>query len=526
MASSKRLCFLITLKKKKNNNNCSKMGKKKNRSDQFHKFRFSRNQRIGLPAAESEHNFSDLFIDTQDYEALADITNPKCIIIGRTGVGKSALIRRLEETQQKIKRISPEEMSLRFLSNSTILDYLRKIGVNLNFFYKILWKHVFIIELINLYAGDNQYRRQSFLQRIKEAITGEQKAKKQKAISYLEEFSNDFWEATELRVKSFENTLETSLSNELGVNPNIFKGSIAEINKLINKEELEVKQKAEKVINELQAEKLFELINIFKKDVFFDFQKKYFIIVDDLDKDWVSQQIVYDLIAAMVEVVQEFHNNFKGVKIVLSLRDNLHMLVISGSEHRGGQREKLGALNIHLRWSKEDLLELLNRRLEGLSNSQISTNTLFEKSYKNEGIDYILDRTYMRPRALISFVNKIIEQADRKTQFTQNLVKAAEAIYSAERLHAIDDEWEENYGKISKLCQFLIGKNVSIQIDSITENDFEGLYFEDCYCKLFRGKALEICENVKLEKITFDHFRREYLVRQTKRILNGLDVPG
>ncbi len=483
------------------------MKNKKNQN--IYRYTFNKNDVIGLPAAESERDFNKLFLNTANYEALADVTNPKCILIGRTGIGKSALIRQLEENEAKVKRISPEEMSIRFLSNSTILDYLRGIGVNLNFFYKILWKHVFIVELINLYVGDNEQKRMSFLERIKEGLTGAQKGKKQKAVAYLQEFSNDFWEETEIRIKSFENTLESSLSKELGLQSNFFKSSVAEIKKNIDKEQSEVKYKAEQIINQLQAEKLFEIIKIFKEDIFFDYQKRYFIIIDDLDTDWVSEQIVYDLIAAMVEVVQEYQNQFKGVKIILSLRDNLYKLTISDNEHRGGQREKFAALDLHISWSEEELIQLLDIRLKHFSSSKISIDNLFEKEYKKDGIKYILERTYMRPRALISFTNKIIEQVDKKSHFTKNAVKIAEPSYSLERMYAIDDEWSENYGHLSKICNFLNGTHINRPIDSVLENSFEFVYLKDGFQNQFKGKLFDICNEYKNDKLSFEEFRKE-----------------
>lgn len=487
------------------------MAGKRNKSQSNYKFIFSRSQKVGQPAAESEIDFSNVFINTPNFNALVDITNPQCIIIGRTGVGKSALIRRVEETQLKVKRISPEEMSIRFLSNSTILDYLRSLGVNLNFFYKILWKHVFIVELISLYVGDSEQKRMTFFEKIKESFTGDQKKRKHKAISYLQEFSNDFWEATEVRVKGFERTLEQNLSKELGAHASIFQASVADINKEITAEKSEIKHKAEKVINELQAERLFEIINIFKEEIFTDYQKHYFIVVDDLDRDWVSQQIVYDLIASLVEVIQDFQTQFKGVKIILSLRDNLHMLAISGSEHRGGQREKFAALDLNLIWTQDELIELLDKRLLHLTKGRLSTHNLFARESKADGLNYILERTYWRPRALISFVNKIIEQAEKRTQFSKNLIKIAEPYYSTERMHAIDDEWNENYGHVSKICSFLNGTNNNREVESLSVDSFENLYLVDGYENNFKGRLFEICDGVKQDKISFEQFRMELL---------------
>ena len=108
---------------------------------------------VGSPDAETDNILNDVFVDNGSFDALVNMNNPKCIIIGRTGTGKSALIKRINESEKYVKFIDPERMSLSFLSNSTILTYLRSEGVNLNFFYKLLWKHVFIVEIIKLYRS-------------------------------------------------------------------------------------------------------------------------------------------------------------------------------------------------------------------------------------------------------------------------------------------------------------------------------------------------------------------------------------
>ena len=122
------------------------MNKKKNLSTP--KFRFKRSQDIGSPDAETDPYLMEAFVENEALMALLNMQNQKSIIIGRTGSGKSALIKYIENTQDKLTRIEPEAMSLRYLVNSTILSYFRSLGINLNFFYKVLWKHVFMVELL------------------------------------------------------------------------------------------------------------------------------------------------------------------------------------------------------------------------------------------------------------------------------------------------------------------------------------------------------------------------------------------
>jgi hypothetical protein len=51
----------------------------------------------------------------------------------------------------------------------------------------------------------------------------------------------------------------------------------------------EVKHKAQRIISELQIEHLQQIIQILQNDIFAKTQREYFIVIDDLDKDWVDR---------------------------------------------------------------------------------------------------------------------------------------------------------------------------------------------------------------------------------------------
>ncbi len=82
-------------------------------------FRFKKNDRIGEAAAEVDDKFLfDCFVDTGDLEILRDCTAPQRIIVGRTGSGKSALLRTLEAKEEHVITLAPEQLALSYLSNS------------------------------------------------------------------------------------------------------------------------------------------------------------------------------------------------------------------------------------------------------------------------------------------------------------------------------------------------------------------------------------------------------------------------
>ncbi len=475
------------------------------------KFSFSKYQTIGSPDAESDHNLDKVFIENGELEVLEDLDNAKCIITGRTGAGKSALLRVFQERNKTYtKRISPEEMSLKYISNSDILNYFRNIGVNINFFYKILWKHVFVVEILKLYMSDDSKRREAFIEKVKSTWSKKNPAR-EKSIAYLEKWSEQFWERAEYRVKELEQQAGKEFVAEAGFNSDFFKFGANSRDSQHTKVTTELKTKAERVISSLQATELVEVINMMKDNLLHTQQRKFYIIIDDLDKEWVSTQIVYDLIGAMVEVIKEFQF-FKSVKIIIALRDNLHQLVFAGTEHRGGQREKFEHLYINLCWESSALYKLLNERIKLLSNDQLNISNVFPKSEKGQvaGFSYILDRTFMRPRDVISFVNKIITKSNSKHYFEQTLVKAAEPEYSSERLRAIEDEWSENFGDIRHIWPAFANVYNGFKMSNFNEDRLADIFVNSDIIKLFKGDLNDIFVKWTTSNAP-DHYKKSFL---------------
>ncbi|MDB5200844.1 MAG: putative ATPase involved in repair [Ferruginibacter sp.] len=472
---------------------------------------------VGSPDAETDNILNDVFIDNGSFDALINMNNPKCIIVGRTGTGKSALIKRVSESEEHVKVIDPERMSLSFLSNSTILTYLRAEGVNLNFFYKLLWKHVFIVEIIKLYLSENEAKRTGFFQRLWESVSNGAKSDlvKKKAIDYARTWSDEFWLTTEYRIKSIESDLEAKIAAELGIEFHAVKSgtkiSVAAAEKTV----VDVKTKAENIISQLQANDLTTLIDLLSEEIFNNTQRKFFIVIDDLDKEWVSRQLVYDLIASMVEVIKEFQHKFKGVKVIISLRENLQMKVFSGTINRGGQREKFAPLFLDLMWTMQELKKMIDLRIQSTSNKELKLDTLFDKKNQTKTtLEYILERTFQRPRDVISFFNKIFENVIQKGPVPLLIVKQAELKYSIERLNAVEDEWSENYGEITRITNFLNGIHDGFNLRNIKDDSFAELLVEQDFITHLKGELFEACskwKNAKSDNLNFRTFLSEIL---------------
>src|ERR1035438_7743741 len=84
------------------------------RGDQMAKLRssqftFRKNDTVGAEGAELDHLYlADCFYDHGDLDIIRDCSNPSCIIVGRTGSGKTALMMKLQEYEENIISLEPE----------------------------------------------------------------------------------------------------------------------------------------------------------------------------------------------------------------------------------------------------------------------------------------------------------------------------------------------------------------------------------------------------------------------------------
>ncbi len=174
------------------------------------KFTFRKHASIGAAAAEEDSKFlSECFVDTGDLEPLRDCSDRRRIVLGRTGAGKSALLKRLIEEKNAIV-INPETLSFNYLTNSTILQFFLEAGVKLDLFFKLLWRHVLTVELLKKrYDLKTQTDTKSFLETMKTWFVRDRH--KERAINYLLKWGDQFWEDTEYRIKEITQKIEEDL---------------------------------------------------------------------------------------------------------------------------------------------------------------------------------------------------------------------------------------------------------------------------------------------------------------------------
>lgn len=449
-------------------------------------FRLRRGMSIGEADAESDQNFlEECFTDTGDYQTLADPRASQRIIVGRTGAGKSALICHLKDSEENVIEIPPENLSLNYISNSDIINTLEKSGVKLDLFYKLLWQHVFAVELLRAkFDLTTEEKTNSWLTSLLRRFRQTNQTK-ERALAYLRDWGDKFWCETEYRIKEVTEKLENDVTTQLGSSFDLLKANVSAGAKNTSETKAEIVHKAQQVINSIQVKALSDVLSLLAEDVFDDQQQVYYIVIDKLDENWVDSSLRYRLIRALIETVKRFRS-IAAVKIVIGLRYDLIRTVFDKTHDAGFQEEKYEALMLHLKWTQASLESLLDKRISLLLREQYTTHSiglrsLFPKSVgRTDFVDYFFSRTFFRPRDAIAFVNESLKKSEDKGFITVQAIREAEIEYSRQRVEALCFEWFDHYPSLKSYLPILEQRSAKFKLSTISKDVIDNFCIAHC----------------------------------------------
>jgi hypothetical protein len=380
----------------------------------------------------------------------------------------------LYETQEKCIKFQPETLSLNYVSNSTILRYLQDLGVNFDLFFNLLWKHVFAVELIRLrYDIRDEFTQRNVFQNIIEHF----KPTQRKAFEYLRQYGDEFWIESDHRVVEITKKFERDLQAKLGFSE-IFESLSSDVGgsvKASEERKHEVRERAQKIINEVQLRHLTQIVELVR-DVLDDHVCRYYIAVDKLDEGWVDDRFKAQLIKALIEVASTFQQ-VRNLKIIVAVRYDLLDRVFAEARGTGVQKEKFQGLFLDLRWSKHQLTTVLDKRINYLIRSRysksehVNARDVFPKAInkRHDALDWMLERTLLRPRDLIALVNSFIRNSEGSATISASVMKAAEGEYSRGRLEALCSEWEIVYPNLGIFIDLLKGRPSFFDVADLTD---------------------------------------------------------
>lgn len=324
---------------------------------------FKKQDSIGVnDAADDKDYLLNCFVDLGDLEILEKFNDPKCILLGRTGAGKTALVTKLQaDKADQVIVVDPEALAMQHISNSTIINYLVELGIDLNTFFKLLWRHEICVEIFTQHIkATSEMDHSNFIDRVRYEFK-KKNVKHLKALEYLEEWKNTFWKTSDSHVTEMISKKETEISGAVGASLEGLNAKIKGANKLSEQEKTKIKQLGQSIVNDVQMKEVSGLLDML--DDFVEFhQKKYYIVLDKLDEKWVGNDIRYKLIKSLIETVRDL-NRLNNIKPIIVLRHDLLGRVFNLTQDSGFQEEKYGPLYLDVKWSRTQLIELVNLRI-------------------------------------------------------------------------------------------------------------------------------------------------------------------
>ncbi|WP_339673940.1 hypothetical protein [uncultured Zhongshania sp.] len=266
-------------------------------------FCFTRHDEIGAAAAEEDSEFlAACYVDTGDLDVVLASDNPKRVIVGRTGAGKSALLSHIQKTEENVIVLSPHSLSLNYIANNNVIGFFEEAGVSLSVFYALLWRHILVVELLkSKFNITNENAQKDYTRHIRKILYKKDKFKEM-AVDYLEQWGNKFWLTTEERMQELTKKIESNLSASIKSTLPGIDLSAKGAKNLTAEQKTQVIHIGKKVVSEIQIRELENIISVLGEDIFSDKQQRYFVIIDGLDEEWVDERIKYSLIKALIDV--------------------------------------------------------------------------------------------------------------------------------------------------------------------------------------------------------------------------------
>jgi len=433
--------------------------------------------KIGNIAAENDDEFLfNCFVDHPALASVLDTTSPQMLVSGRTGSGKTAIIRMVEHQKDHVDKIDLHELALNYIANSDIIRFLNALDIDLDLFFQALWKHVLGIEFIRMrFSVKNADDSRGIFSRIREAFS--KNDRKNSAIKYLENWEDKFWITMDTNIREITSKLESQIGASLGLEVEKFKANAGYSRTLSAEKRAEVTSRAKKIVNADQLTELSKVLDLLAEYDQGDKFRQFYILIDRLDEKWVDESIRFSLIRALIECLKSFRK-IPSLKIAVAMRADVLERVIQESKDLGFQREKYDDYFLRIVWKKDQLKQLVEKRVNFLyrrkyTSENIHFGDVFSTNVgRREPFDYMVERTLYRPRDIISFVNLCLTQAQGNSQVTARDIRAAEGEYSRIRLQALEEEWRSALPSLAVAVRKFAKHGVRFTLGSVSTKDF------------------------------------------------------
>ncbi|MEL6553955.1 MAG: hypothetical protein AAFQ63_10915 [Cyanobacteria bacterium J06621_11] len=337
----------------------------------------------------------------------------KTILVGNRGAGKSAIFKYIAATERKkgnlVLELSPEDYSYELLS-----EYLRseKEGSwGKQSAYSVAWQYLLYNLIFKRIAKNKRGLLLGAQKNIYNYVSSSDIANQTSSIGIL---VNYLKRIERVKIESYEGGIRSDLQA------------------LYDLEEIKAL--------------LPSLKNVLRNT-------RITVLVDELDKGWDNSEDAKYFLAGLFQAIQKINLIDPNLRIYVSIRQELFDNIPQIYEDAQKIREDVEII----RWGKNELLELIARRIahsfpdaaklpalkrwKAVFVSKLSSSNI-------ESIDYIIDRTQLRPRELLQFCKLCVECVDYSLvakRIDECAIAAAEESYSEQKTRDLASEYRFQY---------------------------------------------------------------------------------
>jgi hypothetical protein len=159
-----------------------------------------------------------------------------------------------------------------------------------------------------------------------------------------------------------------------------------------------------------------------------------------------------------------------------------------------------------------------------------------KKKNDKDALDYIFERTFMRPRDILDYLNTCLRHVVEKSSvLTWSTLTQAEVEFSQRRLDSVIDEWKDSFFGLPAIFSIIRRLGTSFMLSDISDEDMEGMLISDrCNsCPWLRGLREAYLSNfLSMDTLKLELLKAVYLVglvgykhSDSMRIIFAFDKP-
>lgn len=366
----------------------------------------------GDDSAENDPFLLEYFVDSAAFARMR--SKSKSMVIGRKGSGKSALRKKLEqefasEPNTYVVNLSPKYNSIRSILNDQeiVANYGEEI------FFQHTWLRQIMLDLL-CKVGDE--------------VKGKYAAD-----------SMEFARKVSLDLNRTSKDLVENIADVLG-RIKVKAGSLGELG-------IQVEQELRNIADVQSLEHhVLRLANG---------GAKFVVLADDLDLGWDNTRTANNMLLGLLAAANHLTAQSPNIYIALFLREDVYTLLLSQTQHADKYR------NVErIRWEKQDLVRILERRIEfNLRKHDISIavnpfSFVFPETIGTSNTEnWLIERTLSRPRELIQLARYYTEAVSGDAP-DDGALKDSESNYSSWKLDDLCAEYSNQYPGLIQLFAY------------------------------------------------------------------------